>query len=149
MTSRWEHLLDLKPRPILDHLVDEVAKLFAAELGRWPLEVSELDPSAAPALARFLRPDAPAPGAVAWTEAFRLARWDLEREFDAYDDYMRNQRWVEAGLEPDARALLLFLSRFITEQLLSLTEATQGRIDKGRRIDVLERTHRRLKAAWA
>ena len=77
-------------------------------------------------------------------EAFRLARWDLSREFEAFDDYIRNMRFVAAGLGPDSRPLLLFLSRFMTEQALGLNEATEGRIDRRRMLQVLERTERLL-----
>lgn len=145
MPSRWEHVLDLKPVPLVDHLVDEVAKLFAAELSRWPLEVSDL--SLGPesrAWAQFLLPDAPKPSVLEWKEAFRLARWDLSRELEAYDQYMRNAQWTEVGLPQEARALLLFLSRYVLEQLLALGEATNGRIDRQKKLAVLEATWRVL-----
>lgn len=147
MASRWEQVLEKKPIPIVDHLVEEVAKLFSAELGKWPLEVEdvELGPESR-AWAKFLLPDAPGPSVVEWKEAFRLAHWDLAHEHDAYDEYVRNQRWTEAGLPPDARAMLLFLSRYVTEQLLALGEATQGRIDRKKKLEVLDATWRHLVA---
>lgn len=147
MASRWEQVLEKKPIPLVDHLVDEVAKLFAADLGRWPLEVSDvqLGPESR-AWARYLLPDAPKPSPVAWREAFRLAQWDLSHELEAYDEYMRNQRWLEVGLDPDARGLLLFLSRYLTEQLLALGEATEGRIDQKKKLAVLDATWRNLAA---
>lgn len=147
MASRWEQVLDKKPIPLVDHLVDEVARLFAADLAKWPLEVSEvqLGPESR-AWARYLLPDAPRPNLVAWREAFRLVQWDLAHELEAYDDYMRNQRWLEVGLAPDARGLLLFLSRYLTEQLLALGEATQGRIDKKKKLAVLDATWRNFSA---
>jgi hypothetical protein len=140
MPSRWERLLDSKPIPVLDHLIEEVAKLFAESLKRWP---PEIDDATAPTLAllheRPLRPED-----AMFREAFRLARWDLDREFDAFDDYIRNQRWLAAGLTPTDKPLLLFLSRFLTEQALGLNEATQGRIDRKRMLTVLGRTERLL-----
>jgi hypothetical protein len=147
MANRWEQVLEKKPIPIIDHLVDEMAKLFATELSKWPLEVSELElgPESKP-WARFLLPDAPPPSPVAWREAFRLAQWDLASELEAYDDYMRNQRWSEAGLDPEARGLLLFLSRYVTEQLLALGEATEGRIDRKKKLAVLDATWRYFSA---
>ncbi len=136
MSSRWERLLEAKPIPILDHLVEEVAKLFAETLKAWPVEVDEAD-----AATRTLLENHPKrPDDAAFREAFRLAKWDLNREFDAYDDYIRNVRWMAVGLPADTRPMLLFLSRFMTEQALGLNEATQGRIDRARMIRVLERT---------
>ncbi len=140
MPSRWEHLLDSKPIPILDHLIGEVAKLFAESLKEWPLAVDDADPATLSLLqAHPLRPSE-----KVFREAFQLARWDLDREFDAFDDYVRNQRWLQAGLAPDSRPLLLFLSRYLTEQALGVNEATEGRIDRQRMISVLERTERLL-----
>jgi hypothetical protein len=109
------------------------------------VEDVELGPQSR-AWARFLLPDAVKPSPVEWREAFRLAQWDLSHELDAYDDYVRNQRWAEAGLAPDAKALLLFLSRYVTEQLLALGEATQGRIDRKKKLAVLDATWRHFVA---
>lgn len=147
MANRWEQVLERKPVPIIEHLVDEVSKLFAADLAKWPLQVEDvqLGPESR-AWAKFLLPDAPEPSPVEWREAFRLAHWDLDNEIEAYDDYMRNQRWTEAGLVPEARALLLFLSRYITEQVLALGEATEGRIDRKKKLAVLDATWRRYQA---
>ena len=33
MSSRWERLLDQKPVPILEHLLDQAARLFSEQLG--------------------------------------------------------------------------------------------------------------------
>ncbi|MBS1153393.1 MAG: hypothetical protein H6Q89_5091 [Myxococcaceae bacterium] len=140
MPSRWERLLESKPIPIIDHLVEEVSKLFADSLRAWPLEVDEADPAVLAVLEAYPR----RPDDGTFREAFRLARWDLDREFEAFDDYIRNMRFVSAGLSPDSRPLLLFLCRFMTEQALGLNEATEGRIDRRRMLQVLERTERLL-----
>lgn len=140
MPSRWQHLLETKPIPVIDHLVGEVSKLFADSLRAWPVLVEDADPITAALLeAHPKRPDD-----QTFREAFRLARWDLAREFDAFDEYIRNMRFVAAGLAPDSKPLLLFLSRFMTEQALGLNEATEGRIDRRRMLQVLERTERLL-----
>ncbi len=140
MPSRWEQLLERKPIPIIDHLVEEVSKLFAESMRAWPLEVDDADP----AVLALLEANPKRPDDGVFREAFRLARWDLGREFEAFDDYIRNMRFVAAGLSPDSRPLLLFLSRFMTEQALGLNEATEGRIDRRRMLQVLERTERLL-----
>ena len=140
MPSRWEHLLETKPIPVIDHLVEEVSKLFAQSLQSWPLEV---DDAQAETLA-LLENHPTRPDDGTFREAFRLARWDLAREFGAFDDYIRNMRFVAVGLSPDSKPLLLFLSRFMTEQALGLNEATEGRIDRRRMLQVLERTERLL-----
>jgi hypothetical protein len=144
MSSRWDRLLDQKPIALIDHLVEEAAKLIAADFQRWPLPVEEIELAAAKELAPLFLPDAPRPAREAYVEAVRLAGWDLAREHEAYDDYMRNRRYLEHGLSEADRARLLLLSRWLLEQLLSLTEATQGRVSRARLRTVLESIARKL-----
>ena len=142
--SRWDALLDQKPIALTEHLLNEVAKLLARDLVKWPPPIQELDPVAGRPFEAVFEPDRPRPSEQAFAEAFRLARWELTRELDAYDDYMRNRRWVERGLAPDDKQLLLFLSRWLVEQMLSLGEATEGRIKRPQMVSCLERLERRL-----
>lgn len=144
MASRWEHLLDQKPIPLAEHLLNEVAKLLAKDLSRWPLPIEELDPVTGQKFAALLAPGQPPPSAAAYTEALRLARWELARETDAYDDYMRNRRWLEHGLAPGDKAQLLLLSRWVVEQMLGLGEATEGRIRRPQMLQCLERLEHEL-----
>ncbi len=140
MPSRWERLLETKPIPVIEHLIEEVSKLFAESIRVWPLEVEDADD----ATLALLKAQEKRPEDAVFREAFRLAKWDLGREFEAFDDYIRNMRFVAVGLPPDAKGLLLFLSRFMTEQALGLNEATEGRIDRPRMLRVLERTEKLL-----
>jgi len=149
MPSRWDHLLDRKPVPLLDHLVDEAGRLLAAELRRWPLPVQEVEATARAKLGALLEADSPRPAEPVFAEALRLVRWDLAREHEAYDDYVRNQRYLDRGVaEPDKPALL-FISRWVLEQLLALSEATEGRVDRRALARVVERTERGLRATGA
>ncbi len=146
MRSRWEAVLDSKPVPLSEHLLVECSKLFAKDLSTWPPPIEELTGPDA----RLLATEPPAPGPGLMREAFKLARWDLERELDAYDEYMRNQRWLETGLATGDKPMLLFMSRFIQEQLLGLSEATQGRVNRRALLRVLDLTERAvLKAGEA
>lgn len=138
MPSRWERLLDLKPVPLLEHLLEEVARQMASELCQWPPPVSTPDGAQAPGPLEA----APPPVAQAYEEGFRLARWELERRFDAVDDYMRNQRWQQQGLSAADKPTLLFLSRWLVEYLLELGEATRGKINRPRMLEALERAQR-------
>ncbi|MCI0572169.1 MAG: hypothetical protein L0Y66_15545 [Myxococcaceae bacterium] len=146
MPSRWEQLLAAKPVPLLEHFRDEVAKLLATDLERWPPPVQEVDPATIGAFATVLAPDAPAPHPAVYAEAFRLARWQLGRELDAYDDYLRNRRFLAAGVPPSDRPALLFLERWLTEQMHELGEATGGRFNRPLMLECLERTEALLRA---
>jgi hypothetical protein len=144
MSSRWDYLFDQKPVELAEHLLEEVAKLLGEDLAAWPLPIQELDLETGRAFAPLLEPDFPRPNEAVFAEAFRLARWELEREIDAIDEYMRNRRWEERGLAPGDKLALLFISRWLVEQLLALREATQGRLSRPALVDGLERTRRRL-----
>jgi hypothetical protein len=142
MPSRWDLLLDKKPVPIVEHLLDEVAKLLAADLAKWPLPVVDLDPDAGRMFAPLLEPGSRRPEEAVFQEAFRVARWELEREIDASAEYFRNRRYTERGLPEGARTPILFISRWLVEQLLSLREHTQSRISRPQLVHCLDRIRR-------
>jgi hypothetical protein len=146
MPSRWDLLLEQRPIPLVEHLLEEVAKLLANDLRGWPPPIEELDPALGVRFAPLLGPDVPRPEEALFEEAFRLARWELEREVEAVDEYMRNRRWELRGLAPDRKQALLFVSRWLVEQLLSLREYTHSKISRPMLIDCLERTARYLRA---
>jgi len=144
--SRWDLVLERKPIPLLDHLVEEVARLLAADLAGWPPPVEDLDPSGGASFAPLLEPGFPRPDDRAFDEAFRLARWELEHDLEAYDDYMKHRRWEEHGLPAESRTVLLFLSRWLHEQLTGLAEATQNRVKRRHLGSILDRAQSLLRA---
>jgi hypothetical protein len=149
MASRWDHLFESKPIPLMDHLLEEVARLLAKDLERWPPPVEEIDLDTGGTFAPLFTEPRPPPSRPVYDEAMRLARWELAREFDAYDEYMRNKRYLERGLVPDDRLPLLFLSRWLVEQMLGLGEATEGRVTRAlmrQCLDRLEARQRRILA---
>lgn len=146
--TKWDLILGQRPIPVMEHLLEEVSKLFAADLRRWPPELEAFEAATAGPLPQLLAQTPQRPEAPLYREAFRLTRWDLGRELDALDDYWRNQRWLEAGLAAKDKAMLLFLSRFMAEQLLGLQEATNGRVNRPRLLDVLSRTERHFERGF-
>lgn len=140
--SKWDLILDQKPVPIVDHLLEEVSKLFAVDLAKWPPIIEDFDPATGAKLAELLQESPLAPDPRLYVEAFALTRLDLARDLEAYDEHMRNSRWMESGLTAKDKGMLLFLSRFMTEQLLGLAEFTTGRLKRTQLIDVLDRTQR-------
>lgn len=129
MGSRWDRLFDLRTLTLVDALMTEAAKVMAEELlQKWPPPVEGVDLAAGSEFGSIFEEGSERPPAAAYLEAVRLARLDLAHEADAFDDYVRNRRWKEHGLGDEHRTALLFLSRWIQEQLLSLGEATDGRV---------------------
>ena len=146
MSDRWERILDQKPVPLVEHLLDEAARLLLADLRRWPLPVQEIDARTGQSMAELLGPDAPPPSPAVFPAALRLVRWELGSEHEAYDDYMRNRRYQEAGIPERERPLLLLVSRWVLEQLLALSEATGGRVDRPALLGLVDRLERGLPA---
>jgi hypothetical protein len=139
VSDRWERVLDQKPVSLRDHLLDEAAKVLLVELRQWPLAIEEVDEQTGAGIAELFAPDAPRPSPAVLAAALKLARWDLDREHEAYDDFMRNRRYQEAGITERERPVLLFVSRWVLEQLMSLSDATDGRIDRQALLSLVDR----------
>jgi hypothetical protein len=145
MSTRWDHLLDRKALTLVDALMTEIAKQLAEELlGGWPPPVESLDAQTGAEFAAVLAPGAPRPPSAVLLEAVRLARWDLLREHDAFDDYVRNQRWRERNLDDGLRPAILFVARWLVEQTLSLGDATEGRVKRKDLVVAIDRLEKRL-----
>lgn len=140
--TRWDLILETKPKPVIEHVLDEVAKLFASDLGAWPPKIEAFDEVTGRGLELLVSESPKRPDPTVYQQAFYLTRLDLARQREAHDDYLRNQRWLSAGLAAKDKGMVLFLSRFMAEQLLALGEATDGRVDRPRMLDVLGRTER-------
>ena len=144
---RWDRLFAQKPIPLVEHLLEEVAKLLASDLRRWPPPIEELGPQAGKDFQSIAGGERPQPPREAYRQSFQLARWELLREFGAYDDYLRNQRWTEVGLSPAHKSDLLYLSRWMLENLLALREQTQGRVNREQLADCLLRAQSYFEAS--
>lgn len=144
MAGRWDFLYELKPVPLTEHLVEELAKVVASEISRWPLALDSFAaPEDAARFAPLLAPDAPRPDAKVYQAAFLLARLELEREFERIDEFMRHERWrAYASPGPSYDAMIL-LSRMLTEQMLAVLEQTEGRVGRARLVECLRRAERR------
>jgi hypothetical protein len=145
MPSRWDHLFEQKPVALMDHLAEEVSTLLATDLKKWPLPLVEIDLEAGKAFTPWALGEEPRPSPVVFHEGFKLARWDLCHETEAYDDYFRNQRWAELGLTAHDKPALMFLGRWLLDQLTALREATQNRVNRSGLLRILERTEKK----WA
>jgi len=145
-THRWDHLFEQRPIPLIEHLLEEVAQLLANDLRHWPPPIEELDSQVSKDFRSIAGGERPQPPREAYRQSFQLARWELLREFAAYDDYIRNQRWTEQGLSPTHKLDLLYLSRWMLEKLLLLQEQTQGRVNREQLADCLRRAQAHFEA---
>jgi hypothetical protein len=138
--GRWDHLFELKPRPLAEQLIDEMARLLAQDLSHWPPPVeawtSEADRKK---FAPLFKAEAIRPDGATFREALRLARLEMKRDVPAIDDYMTREQWRSAGVPQRDFLALLFLHQWLVEQMLALNEATEGRIKRSQLEECLAR----------
>jgi hypothetical protein len=145
--ARWDRLLDLKPVPLAEQLLEEASRLLAQELSAWPPSIDSWEsPTDEARFGPLLAQGAPAPEPAVFAAAFHVARLELSRELEAIDDYHRNERWRAFAAPGRAVDQLLFLERYLTEQMLAIGEATNGRIKRAQLVDLLARAERKLLA---
>lgn len=143
--GRWDHLYELKPVSLGEAFVEEAAKVVAKDLQGWPPPVEGWhSPQDEARFGPLVAPGSARPDAKIFAAAFRIARLELMREFEQIDEFMRNERWREFTAPGAGVDAMLFLSRYLTEQMLAIAEATEGRIKRPMLVDLLLRAERRL-----
>ncbi len=124
-------------------LADEVVKTLVHDLSAWPPPVSEwFDRDKEKRFAPVLGPGAARPSSSVLSAAFELARWELERRYDALDDFARNDRARSIASDPGERLALEFLHAWLTDSMLELLEVSPLR--RPRLVDCLARAEKRL-----
>jgi hypothetical protein len=137
---RWDYLYERQKQPVREFIVERFAEHLAEELEEWP-----------PAFVEWVSEEQRARHAAGVAErprddvlrfALELARLDLAREYEAYEERMVNERprrWLTPAEESAGQLLVLLL----TEQCLELKEhasaARLGRADLVRALDLVER----------
>lgn len=144
MSNRWDRLLDLKRVTLVDQLMTETAKILWEDLGTWPPPLQELEAAGKREFAALLAPDSAVPKRNVYVEGIRLARWDLQRDFDAFDEYVRNRKYLDASLDDTDKPAILFIASFLTESLLALSEVTEGRVKRTDLVLALDRLQRKF-----
>jgi len=137
---RWDYLYDRQKQPVREVIVEKFAEHLAEELAAWPPPFVEWVSDAQ--RARWEAGVAARPRDEVLRFALHLARLDLSREYDAYEQAMVNERprrWLTPEEESAGHLLVLLL----TEQCLELKEHASGarltRADLVRALDLLER----------
>ena len=142
--SKWDRLLDQRPKPLTTHLLDEVAKLLSKDLAKFPPPIEGFESASAEARFRPLFDEPTRPSDDVFRVAFHLARLEIAREIEAVDDYMRNSRYKSLAPSPRDYLAMLFLSRWLTEQMLGLREAVQTRVPREKLVECLSNVERQL-----
>ena len=137
---RWDHLYDLRRQPVKEVILERFADELAARVRAWPpADVEWVTDDLRRRWAAGLE-GPPAEGVLRL--ALELARLDLGREQEAFDEAMRNRARATCG-GPAGEAALQLLVLYLTEECLALKEWAEGarltRADLARAIDLVER----------
>ena len=123
--GRWDRFHEARRQAVGDWLADEVVKTLVADLRGWPPPIyvwNDLDARAK--YAEALTPGCPRPPLPLWRDAFRLARWELEREYEAIDHYVRNDHGARVAADARERQCLQLLHAWLTDSCLEILEAS-------------------------
>jgi hypothetical protein len=137
---RFDHLYDLQKRPVREVVLERFADDLAERLSSWP--PSDVDWVTDELRRRWAAGLDRRPGEPVLRLALELARLDLLREHEAFDERMRNEA-PRACREPGDDAALQLLVTFVTEQCLALKEWAEGarlsRADLARAVEMATR----------
>jgi hypothetical protein len=121
--KRYDWLYERQKQPIKQYLLERFAEELAAELRAWPPPDLAWETEAL--RLRWQAGAARPPGELVVRYALRIARLDLDREWDEIDRRLRGEAdgwWVT----PEERSAGQLLVRLITERCLWLKERAEG-----------------------
>ncbi len=133
--GRWDFLYDLSPRPAVEVLLDEAAKVIASDLACWPPPLESAEPELVP----VLRGDRP--HRDVYREAFACARLDLRHE---YEELERQE--AASSLPREERQAARFLWHYLAERAFELNDAVESRLSRRDLVALLDRVEKRLLA---
>jgi hypothetical protein len=123
--GRWDRFYEAREITSEDMLAQEVVRTLVADLALWPPPVLQWhDEKAHERFAPVLSADCPRPSSSVFRAAFELARWELEREFDAIDEFYRNDRGARVAGDEREQLCLVFLHKWLTDSMLEILEAS-------------------------
>jgi hypothetical protein len=137
---RFDHLYDLQKQPVKEVILARFADELAERLRAWP--PADLEWVSDELRVRWSAGLAAPPRDEVLRLALELARLDLLREHEAYEEAMRN-RAPRACQGPADEAALQLLALYVGEECLALKEwaegARLGRADLARAVELAER----------
>lgn len=137
---RHDHLYDLRKQPVKEVVLERFAEELAGRLRAWP--PPDLQWESEELRRRHAHGVAAPPRDEVLRLALELARLDLRREQERFDEAMRNRapRTCQGPAEEEGLRLLVI---YVTEECLALKEWAEGarltRPDLARALDLVER----------
>lgn len=142
--SRFDHILDGKPRALKEYVLDQVADELAKDLRRFPPPIEEwLDESLQeryrPVLARVSLPE---------PETFRvaceLARRELLRDYELIDRFCRSPEFPRLAPTDLEQQTVHFITRYLVDSALAFQEFAKGKFNRAELVTLVEKVEERL-----
>jgi hypothetical protein len=137
---RWDHLYDVEKQPVKEVILERFAEELAGRLGAWPPPGVEW--ISEELRRRYSAGLASPPREEVLRLGLALARLDLLREHEAFEEALRNRAPVVCRGPAEESALQL-LVLYVTEECLALKEWADGarltRPDLAHALDLAER----------
>jgi hypothetical protein len=142
--SRWDHILEQKPRELRDYVLDQVADQLSSDVRNFPPPIEEwldegLKERYAKVMTRLGRPELDT-----YRVACELAREEMLREYELIDRFCRSdeyRRLLPSELEEQTAH---FLTRYLVDSALAFQEHTQGKFKRRDLITLMEKIEDRL-----
>ncbi len=140
--DRWYEARSFTPETLLQ---EELVKTLHEDLERWPppIEGGFHDDALKAKVEPVLAGKVSRPTDAVYRTAFQLARWELEREYEALDHFARNDKAATVAKDAGERLALEFLHRWLTEFALEILEVVP-RLKRRHLVNVLARVETRL-----
>jgi hypothetical protein len=139
---RWDFLYDRERQPVKEYLLERFAEQLAGQLRAWPPPFEEF--VSVPLMKRWAEGLERRPPDEVLRLSLELARLDLGRETEAYEERMRNAEPRTCRGEAD-RAALQLLAVLVVEECLELKERAEGaRLGRPDLVRAIERVERHL-----
>jgi hypothetical protein len=142
--GRWDYLVDRKPQPLKEYVLDQVAERLARELTAWPPAIDEWldEPLRQRFLAAIERPSSP--GIATLRVGCELARRELLREYDLIDAFWRSGS--QRQLLPDEleETTAHFVTRFLVDAALGFQELARDKFNRSDLVALVEKVEGRL-----
>jgi len=141
----YEWLYATESQPLKEYVLDEVAKHLAKAVEHFPPAIEEWENDELrlrfeAIVARGIR----RPALDVVRVGLKLYRWELERDLEAIDRYVRGERGAELGLADEDVELALFLYRFWMDQTLAFKEYAGNKFRWSELLGLADRLDSRL-----
>lgn len=138
-------LYEKQSHPLKEWVLDEVAKVLIDAVENFPPQVEEWErPDLKERFAPLLEEIKPPLNRDALRLALKLFRWEIEREYELIDSYMRGHHHQEYRLDAQNLELALFLWHLFTDQMLAFMEVGTGKFLRKEMLGLVERLESRL-----